>query len=287
MKISMANRRIAALLTCHNRKPLTDRCLNSIYNNIPECALVDVYLVDDGCTDGTYEMIQEKYPSVKLLRGDGNLFWNRGMHRAFSEAVKGCYDYYLWINDDDLLYDGFLDKMLKTQETLAANDKKIILAGVMTDSTETTQTYGGTYIIPSMIPLKMGQRKMEEMPVKCDTFHGNCVLIHKSVVDTIGIIDPFYQHAFGDADYGLQATRNGCEVWMTNYYVGICDRHDAANKWLDPKLPFRERRRDYHKKTANPPRDWKYFCKKFCGWNWWLRYIAPDIKLFLMYLLKR
>lgn len=280
-------KRLAALLTCHNRKPLTDRCLKSIYNNIPEYTVVDVYLVDDGCTDGTAEMIQEKYPSVKILHGNGNLFWNRGMYKAFSEAVKGCYDYYLWINDDDLLYDDFLDKMLKTHEILAINDKKIILAGVMTDSTEKVQTYGGTYIIPSLIPLKMAQRNIEKTPVKCDTFHGNCVLIHKNVVDMIGIIDPFYQHAFGDADYGLRATRTGCEVWMTNYYVGICDRHDGENKWLDPKLSFRERLKDYHKKTANPPRDWKYFCKKFCGWNWWIRYIAPDIKIFIQSVLKK
>ena len=85
--------RIAILLTCHNRKPLTDRCLNSIFNNIPKRAIIDVYLVDDGCTDGTSEMIRIKYPAVKLLHGDGNLFWNRGMHRAFSEAVKGDYEY--------------------------------------------------------------------------------------------------------------------------------------------------------------------------------------------------
>ena len=279
--------RIAILLTCHNRKPLTDRCLNSIFNNIPKRAIIDVYLVDDGCTDGTSEMIRIKYPAVKLLHGDGNLFWNRGMHRAFSEAVKGDYEYYLWINDDDLLYDGFLDKMLKTHEMLAMNNKKVILAGVMTDSSEKIQTYGGTYIIPSLIPLKMGQRKMEDKPVSCDTFHGNCVLIHKSVVDTIGIIDPFYQHAFGDADYGLRATRNGCGVWVTNYDVGICVRHDGANKWLDPKLSFKERLKDYHKKTANPTRDWKYFCKKFCGWNWWIRYIAPDIKIFIQSALKK
>ena len=44
--------RIAILLTCHNRKSLTDRCLNSIFNNIPKHAIIDVYLVDDGWNFG-------------------------------------------------------------------------------------------------------------------------------------------------------------------------------------------------------------------------------------------
>lgn len=287
MIVSEYEKHISVLLTCHNRKALTDRCLDSIYRNIPKNTVLDVYLVDDGCTDGTTEMVREKYSSVNLLKGDGNLFWNRGMYLAFSEAVKGDYDYYLWINDDDLFYDGFLDRMLNTHEILSLDSRKVILSGVMVDSDEDTQTYGGIYIIPSFVPLKMRQRKMRKYPVKCDTFHGNCVLIPRNVVKTIGIIDPFYQHAFGDTDYGLRAVRKGCEVWMTNYYVGICDRHDSENKWLDPKLSFRERLKDYHKKTATPPKDWKYFCKKFCGWNWWLRYIAPDIKLFVQSILQK
>lgn len=279
--------RIAVLMTCYNRIKLTESCLKSIYNNIPGDSEVDVFLVDDACTDGTEEMVKEKYPQVKVLHGDGNLFWNGGMHFAFSEAVKKDYDFYTWVNDDVVFYDGFFERMINTYRNVSINKAENIIVGVMVSQNENEQTYGGIRIIPSVIPLKMGQVKMETTPKKCDTFHGNCVLIHKSVVKKIGIIDSFYQHAFGDADYGLTATRSGVDVWMTNYYVGKCDRHDKANKWLDKTLSFKERKAAFHAKTANPPRDWKYFCKKFCGWNWWIRYWAPDVKLFFLSILKK
>lgn len=279
--------RVAVLMTCFNRCELTHRCLQSIYDDVADDIVKDIYLVNDGCTDATPDMVRGSFPEVIMLEGDGNLFWNGGMHLAFSTAYPKGYDFYLWVNDDVEFFQHPITKLVQSYKDLSAKKKEIIVTGVMVDHSLGKQTYGGIRIVKSIVPLKMQQVSYADNYVKCDTFHGNCVLIHKSVVDKIGLIDPFYQHAFGDADYGLMASRAGCDIWMTNYPIGICERHDKANKWLDPKLPFSERRAAYHAKTANPPRDWKYFCKKFCGWNWWLRYWAPDIKLFLMSLLKR
>lgn len=279
--------KIAVLLTCFNRKEKTHKCLSSLYQNELRDVQMDVYLVDDGCTDGTDEMVISEFPAVRLLKGDGNLFWNGGMHMAFEAALKEKYDFYMWVNDDVEFIVPPVERLLNSYEELSREKKETIVVGVMVDHTLEKQTYGGIKIIPSFIPLKMGQVKMGQEYIQCDTFHGNCVLIPKCVSDKVGTMDPFYMHAFGDADYGLSATRMGCRVMMCNYPIGICERHDEENKWLDPKLSFKERRADYHKKTANPPRDWKYFCKKFCGWNWWLRYWAPDIKIFIQSILRK
>lgn len=56
---------------------------------VAHLARLCVYLTDDGSTDGTTEMLREKYPQVKVVSGNGNLFWDRGMHAAWREAVKG------------------------------------------------------------------------------------------------------------------------------------------------------------------------------------------------------
>ena len=83
---------IAALITCHNRCEKTKRCLSSLLTVMPE---LKVYVVDDGSTDGTSEMVNTLFPGVTVLKGDGNLFWSRGMYVAWIEAVKRNYDYYL------------------------------------------------------------------------------------------------------------------------------------------------------------------------------------------------
>ena len=75
---------IAILITVHNKKTKTLLCLDSIEQTLDSCTsdlAVEVFLTDDGSTDGTSSAITErKYRiPITLLQGDGHLFWNRGM----------------------------------------------------------------------------------------------------------------------------------------------------------------------------------------------------------------
>lgn len=50
---------IAVLLTVHDRKNKTLRCLENLYKQVlPNYLRLDIYLTDDGCTDGTPEAIK-------------------------------------------------------------------------------------------------------------------------------------------------------------------------------------------------------------------------------------
>ena len=101
--------RIAAIITCHNRKDKTLACLKSLLQIAPT---IDVYLTDDGSTDGTSEAVRQQCPQVQIIQGDGNLFWSRGMYIAWKEAVKSDYEYYLWLNDDVVLYPFFMKLLI-------------------------------------------------------------------------------------------------------------------------------------------------------------------------------
>ena len=118
----MNSDRTAVLITCHNRKPKTLACLTALFNQEPSPDVtIDVYLVDDGSTDGTTEEVHQTYPQVKILQGDGSLFWNGGMRKAFAEALKQDYDYYLWLNDDTVLYPEAMPRDLFTPSELISN----------------------------------------------------------------------------------------------------------------------------------------------------------------------
>ena len=70
---------IAVLLTVFNRKEKTLQCLGNLYKQLPiQGYSVDIYLTNDGCTDGTPEAIAQKFPEVNIIHSKGNLFWNRG-----------------------------------------------------------------------------------------------------------------------------------------------------------------------------------------------------------------
>lgn len=74
------NKRIAVLLTVFNRRETTLTCLESLFSgSVPEGYSIEVYLTDDGCTDGTTDAVRERFPDVRIVAGDGSLYWNRGM----------------------------------------------------------------------------------------------------------------------------------------------------------------------------------------------------------------
>lgn len=212
--------RIAAILTVHNRKMKTLACLTSLYAIKPD---IDVYLTDDGCTDGTQEEVKSRFPRVQIVQGDGNLFWTRGMNVAWKDACKGQYQYYLWLNDDVQLYPNFLKELLACE---SIGGDACIICGIIEDFAKTHVIYGGRdrygkLIVPS------------EHPQDVVFMNGNVVLIPQSVVESIGIMDEHFHHDLGDLDYALTARENGIRVLSTRcavaagYPNGIC----RVRKW--------------------------------------------------------
>lgn len=211
--------RIAALLTCHNRKEKTIECLSSLYKYLQD---VDVYLVDDASNDGTADVVRLQFPQVHLIIGTGNLFWSRGMYIAWKEAQKKDYDYYLWINDDVILYPCFWKELTK----VAIPNNKVIVSGIIESVDKTEILYGGSNENKKLV-IPQGK------PLQITYMNGNVVLIPSFISKEIGIIDPYYHHDLGDVDYGLRAIKAGFKVISTGVPVaaGYKNGYCRVRKW--------------------------------------------------------
>lgn len=211
-------KKIAILLTVHNRREKTISCLKNIFSQkLDEGFDISVFMTDDGCTDGTSEAVSEKYPLVEIISGDGSLFWNRGMHRAWLKAIElGTYDFILWLNDDTRLMPNALMRLLSCSNTV--HDKSIIVGSTLADESNRTFSYGGKTGGIRQSPLYPDNSELKE----CVTFNGNIVLIPKYVCENIGIIDPKFRHSFGDVEYGLRATKKGLTNYLAPGYYGYC-----------------------------------------------------------------
>lgn len=228
-------RRIAILLTVFNRKEKTLACLRSLFRNLSpkEVSGFDIFLVDDGSTDQTKEAISDSFPEVNIIQGSGNLFWNRGMHKAWTEAYKRKnYDYYLWLNDDTILHNSALVTLLSTSTHYS--DKSIIVGTTCALNNPAVVTYGGRDEGGKLILPK-------KEAVQCKYFNGNIVLIPKYVFQISGMNDPFFRHALGDFDYGLRASKAGVQSIVAPGILGQCDEHHNLSTWCNPEKPFSDR----------------------------------------------
>lgn len=267
-------KRIAVLLTCHNRKDKTVESLRCLYKCLlPENFCYDVFLVDDGSTDGTTAAVNQNFPKVNIISGNGHLYWNRGMHLAWKTAAKHDYDFYLWLNDDTFLFRNAITEILEC--AALTNEKTIVCAAVQSPLTGKF-TYGGR-----------GRDDKELIPdntlQECYKINGNCVLVPKKVFEITGNLDPAYPHAIGDYDYGLRAIKNGLTIITTRIFVGTCEEKAMLPKWCYSNVPLVKRLKNLYSPLGNShPYYYFLFAKKHYGLSTAIRhFLSIHLRVFM------
>jgi GT2 family glycosyltransferase len=207
--------RVAAVMAVYNRRDLTLACLRSLRAQQVPGVTLDAFMLDDASTDGASEAIAERFPEVTVLHGNGKLYWNGGMRRAFAAAIAGDDDYYLWMNDDTRLDDGALALLIDTERQVRGRgDEAVIVAGSTRHPDTGELTYGGVVRPYRWRPLRSELVEPGDTPRPCDTMNADTTLISGAVVQRVGNIDPAFVQQMGDFDYGLGACAAGCSVWV-------------------------------------------------------------------------
>lgn len=237
--------RVAALMTCHNRREKTLTCLEKLYSSaIPDGYALKVYLVDDASNDGTADAIRNKFFDVIILNGNGELFWNRGMIKAWEAAAKSSPNYYLWLNDDTAL-DSYAIKEL-IEASASQNHAAIIIGTTCSVQDPLVVTYGGRDSSGKLI-------RPNGALQSCSYFNGNCVIIPNVVYRKMGTLDPYYRHSFGDFDYGYRAKKAGIKMYVAPRLVGTCDAHDSLPKWCNPEVSLINRLKAFYSPLGCSP----------------------------------
>lgn len=231
--------KIAVLLTCFNRRQKTINCLNHLFKLKSD---LDVYLVDDGSTDGTSESIVKEFPQVNLIKGSGNLFWNKGMNLAWEQAAKKDYDYYLWLNDDVIIYENCFDELFSCAKL---TEDKAIISGIIETSDKKNILYGGYDSKKNLIKPNGKLNPVRNM-------NGNVVIVPKEVYKVLGNLDMHYHHDLGDVDYGLRAQNKGIGVFTTRVAIASGEKNDICRVRQNNTTISKRFKKLYSPLGANP-----------------------------------
>lgn len=270
--------RLAALLTCHNRRDQTLACLRALHASIrPSGCELAVYLVDDGSADGTGAAVRAEFPLVALIEGDGSLFWNGGMRLAFGAAMQHGHDAYLWLNDDTMLYPDALQRLFacSDEQARAHGGRRDIVVGATCDAASGRLTYGGLVSRSRWSPYYYVHLPVGDRTQSCKTFNGNCVLIPREVVRATGNIDDAFVHAIGDWDYGFRARRAGFAIWMANGFVGTCSQNPPTMTPPEEAANIRGQFRKICGPKRVPPHAWRTYVRRHCGLFWPIHFVRP------------
>ncbi len=284
----MSKPRVCALLTCFDRRRLTLACLRALAAST-DIEQVDLHavLVDDGSRDGTAEAVRTEFPWVQVLTAGGDLYWCRGMHLAFSTALAGGFDHYLWLNDDTLLRPDALARLLRCERELAhAAGTPVIVVGSTVDATTGAVSYGGERLTNRWRRLRAQHLVPGPAPQRCDSMAGNIVLVSAAAAQRVGNLDAAFEHSMGDTDYALRAAGCGVQVWLGDGTHGTCSGNLQRSTWCDIDAPLAVRWHDMHTRKGLPWRSWLRFTRRHAGRLWPVYFAAPYLKVLAQGLLR-
>jgi len=231
---------IAVLITCYNRKQKTLQFLQSLVNQSAfDKEKIDIYLLNDGSTDGTPEAVASKYPFVKILNSPGNLFWAGGMRVIWEYAIaQKHYDLFLLVNDDIELFENSLERLLISYGNL--NKKGVVLVGSTLSPTTKKWSYGGYKLYNKKYSNHYHIEPDDNKVLDCHLANGNILLVDAATVNKIGVFLDSFTHFTADFDYTYTAHKAGIDLLVAPGYYAYCE-DDHGARWLSGKHSLKER----------------------------------------------
>lgn len=257
---------VTVMLTCFNRIKYTIPCVEALVEGNPKVSFHFI-ITDDNSTDGTREALKKLPYSIKLLSGNGQLFWNGGMEKTLDFALTKAEktDYYLLVNDDVIFFKGSIEALIERQKGApkgGVHDQAVIIGSTEDSSGRTS--YGGVKLLSKYFA-RFALVEPSEAYEECDTFNGNCVLIPMEVFFKTGNVDSAYRHSMSDYDYGMRIRKLGFMIYNSSEHVGKCNDNDVSGSWRDVTLKRGERLKKKESPKGLPRRDWYHFIRKNYG----------------------
>jgi GT2 family glycosyltransferase len=219
MGIEEKSNLLAILIPVYNKLDFTKKCLSDLTKNLSKFNNVHykIIIIDDGSSDNTSEWISENYPEVKILTGDGSLFWSGGINMGATYAFfTNTYEYVLLWNNDIIVQNDYFENLYK----IILNEKPIGIIGtkILTlHDKNIIWSYGGYFDSKKGKADMIGYFEPDSDNFKhileVDWCTGMGTLVHRIVAKKIGLWDEkLFPQYFGDTDFCLRAKKAGFPI---------------------------------------------------------------------------
>ena len=102
--------KLLVIIVTYNAMRWAERCFDSLQNS---SIVPDVFVVDNGSTDGTQTFVQGNYPNVLFVQSEKNLGFGAANNIGLKYALDNNYDYVYLLNQDAWVMTNTFEKLIK------------------------------------------------------------------------------------------------------------------------------------------------------------------------------
>lgn len=222
--------KVTIVVLNYNGKDDTLECLETLEKLVQEKIAIDTIVVDNCSTDGSQAAIRKSFPKVTLIENKSNLGFSEGNNVGIKKALKNNADFIFILNNDTLAHPLLAEELVKTAQNKEAEiicpkiyfapgfefhknryskkerGKVIWYAGGLIDWNNVLTSHRGVDEVD-----KGQYNKSEEI----DLATGCAMFVNAEVFKQIGFFDPIYFAYFEDADFSIQAKKNGFKIFFS------------------------------------------------------------------------
>lgn len=205
--------RVGVVIPIWNHQEDTLECLTSLqavtYPN------VDVFVVDNGSTDGSADIITAQFPSVDLSILKENQGFARATNVGIRRALERDAQYGLLLNNDTVVAPDMISALVDAAQGLPRSG--ILTPRIMYYGGERIWSMGSrlrpvTFDMPDFGRSRCPGFSLETL-VPVDVILGCGMLVKRCVFERVGMLDERFFFYYEDLDFSLRARHAGYELW--------------------------------------------------------------------------
>jgi GT2 family glycosyltransferase len=234
-------------------------------------SLQEVVVVDNASTDGTSDLLADRYPQVILLRMPENLGMGGALAAGLAYAALEKRHDWVWTFDGDSVpNDDALQALLDGAESLGNGENEAGIAAALPVHQETGDCYHpllwrGGFVKPSAELLRQ--------PIWfADLVISSGCMIRRDVVEKVGLPRPDLFIDFVDFEYCLRARSHGYKIAVITAAKVAHEIGDARKVWLP----------GYSRAWPNHAPFREYYQSRNLAYAAWWLYPSRNAKRFVM-----
>jgi len=247
-------------------------CLDSLFQE-KGVSLREVFVVDNGSTDGSGETVRAEFPEVILIDNPMNLGFARANNQAL-RLSKGKYT--LLLNPDTQVKEGAIETLLSLMEShpgvgvagaqLLNSDgtRQNSIANFPSLATELLNKSLLRWLFPTRFP---GKERDYPEPIEVDSVIGACMMVRREAMEQVGLLDEDYFLFLEETDLCYRIKKAEWKV----YHVPQAEVYHFQGKSAEKDK--KRAKVEYYRSR------YQFFKKNRGSWQWFVLLIGLLIKL--------